>query len=69
MLLDALILNATVGEETSFIVTVNDTDDDTFTFDNTLPEGANFEVDDSNDKMGTFTWTPPNTDLVDGLRY
>ena len=67
LLIDFTTVNVTVGVEASFLVTVNDTEDDPFTFDNTLPEGSTFTVDSENDKLGTFTWTPSDDSLVEGL--
>ena len=67
LLIDFTTVNVTVGVEASFSVTVHDTEDDPFTFDNILPEGSTFTVDTNNDKLGTFTWTPSDTLAVDGL--
>ena len=59
--------NVTVGEELTFTVTINDTDDDTFEWNNTLPSDSTFTQVGST-KDYTFSWTPASEDIVDDIR-
>ena len=60
------LVNVTVGEEVSIEVLVNDTEDDTFIFNNTLPEESEFVVNEDGNG-GIFTWTPTSVEQVDGF--
>ena len=58
----------TVGEQTTFTVTVNDTDEFTWNMDSPIEgaTGATFVV--NGDKTeGVFTWTPPDHETVRGF--
>ena len=55
-------INAIVNVIITMTVEVNDTDDDVFVFNNTLPEGATFTM--SGDKYGEFSWKPSSLDTV-----
>ena len=64
--LDALdYVNVTVGVEVMLTVTVDDSDDDTFTFENKLPDDASFTVSGN---KGLFRWTPSTRTAIDGLQ-
>ena len=68
MSIDEEEFNVTVGQELSFIVSVNDTEDDTFNWDVTIPDGASFVISED-ETYGTFSWTPENHDTEDNIRY